>query len=69
MTDLPTSTDQAVLREQLVELLTGAHAHAAVKGALAGLEPAGELALIFVGRLANTCIEGTARFARSSATT
>jgi hypothetical protein len=40
MTELPTSTDQAVLREQLVELLTGSHAHAAVMGALAGLEPA-----------------------------
>jgi hypothetical protein len=40
MTNRPTSTDQAVLREQLVELLTGAHAHADVKSALAGLDPA-----------------------------
>lgn len=40
MTDRATTTDETILREQLVELLTGGHAHVGVKKALRGLGPA-----------------------------
>jgi len=39
MPDHTPTTDQTVLREQLVELLTGGHAHADLKTALRGLDP------------------------------